>query len=176
VLIQAPVAPLSTGLNRIMVPSDVNVNTFGDPGGRFGALGTTTQEPTMLLAIEGATVMLGSPLVGAGAAMRRASSQWWPSSSSPLAQYSLGRCCAARLQLSLCACVRPKLWRGGRAAALGWRSGRRAAPPAGWDGPNRPQRRGPHGRLMASLPFWCGANWDICRLRRRVRDFRFGQL
>jgi hypothetical protein len=61
VLIQAPVAPLSTGLNRIMVPSDVNVNTFSDPGGRFGALGTTTQEPTMLLAIEGATVTLGSP-------------------------------------------------------------------------------------------------------------------
>ena len=57
---------------------------------------------------------------------------------SPLAQYSLGRCCAARLQLGLCACARPKLWWSGRAAALGWRRGRRAAPPAGWDGPNRP--------------------------------------
>jgi hypothetical protein len=46
--IHAPVAPLSAGLNRMIVPSDVNVNTFGNPGGRFGALGITTQEPTML--------------------------------------------------------------------------------------------------------------------------------
>jgi hypothetical protein len=61
VAIHAPVAPLSVALNRISAPSGVNVNALGSPGGRLGALGTTTHEPAILRAGEEAPNNRGTP-------------------------------------------------------------------------------------------------------------------